>query len=147
MNSWKFNSQARYHLTCAIIKYFNISWLDIYKKIKSIDKDIITTKEGEEYQITLKKLDRADYIIYFLGYYYKLVGYSVINFDSDLQNHKAVHEEILGNSKYHTEKLNLYLEAKNFIDRYAETFAPSNNPDYIFKSCLFIKGTFIFKKL
>jgi len=56
MNSYKFNSNARYHLVCAILNYFNINYLDIYKKIKSIDKDVITTKEGEKYQITFKKL-------------------------------------------------------------------------------------------
>jgi hypothetical protein len=58
MNSWKFNSSSQYFLKRAICNFFNIHYTQVYKKVKSIDgqSSVLTTKEGEKYLITLKKL-------------------------------------------------------------------------------------------
>ena len=57
MNSWLLNSQAGHALRSTIANYFNISFEEIYKKVKSINNNIIETKDGKKYEVTLKEIE------------------------------------------------------------------------------------------
>ncbi len=61
MNSWKFNSNANYWLRWIIAKGLGISFDDVYKKVKRIeripgDEFHIFTDEGKTYKIELKEI-------------------------------------------------------------------------------------------
>ena len=56
MNSWKLNSTASHSLRVAIKRKFNIHFTEVYRKVKSIDDDIITADDGKKYQLTLKEI-------------------------------------------------------------------------------------------
>jgi len=55
MNSYKLNGMAGHLTRRAIVEKLNISFLDIYKTIKSIDSrtGIIETKDDKKYELIL----------------------------------------------------------------------------------------------
>lgn len=57
MNSYKFNATANYRLRITVARYFNIPATEVYKKVRRMKEDIITTDTGEKYQLTLKKIE------------------------------------------------------------------------------------------
>jgi hypothetical protein len=56
MNSYKFNSTSNYILRYVISNFFKINHTEVYKKVKSIDNDIITTDNNKKYRITLVEI-------------------------------------------------------------------------------------------
>lgn len=56
MNSYKFNSSAQYHLRTAIANSLGIEYSDVYMQVAEIEHDVITTKDGTKYKITLEKI-------------------------------------------------------------------------------------------
>jgi len=80
---------------------------------------------------------------------YQLVGYSVIEFPVDFKDYRETIDQMLSNAEFYGEKygityLDLYDEIGEFIRKYSRTYVPFNS-EYIFKSGVFIKGTFIYK--
>ena len=62
MNSWKLNSMSNWLVRKAVSKFFNIHFTDVYKTVKSLEKDgIIVTKDGKKYELTLKEADNEIY--------------------------------------------------------------------------------------
>ena len=57
MNSYKFNATANTRLRTAVANYFDIDENEVYKKVRRMKEDIITTDTGEKYQLTLKKIE------------------------------------------------------------------------------------------
>lgn len=89
------------------------------------------------------------YFITFKEKVYQLIGYSIIDFPQEFEHYKETSEQILTNSIYYSETygvtyLDLYEDIGKFIEKYGRTYTPVNS-EYIFKSGLFIKGTFIYK--
>ena len=60
MNSWSFNSRASCFLSMSIAKFFGFELKDIYKEVKTFDSQTskVTMKNGEEYEVVLKKIDK-----------------------------------------------------------------------------------------
>lgn len=57
MNSWKLNGIAGHHFRQAVCKSLDITFTEIYRTIKFIDKDgIIQTKDGKKYQLKLEEI-------------------------------------------------------------------------------------------
>lgn len=57
MNAWLLNSIAGHALRYTITIYFNIPFNEIYRKVKSINNNIIETKDGKKYEVTLKEIE------------------------------------------------------------------------------------------
>ena len=52
MNSWKLNGIAGHLTRQAIIKGLNITFMEIYKTVKSVNNEgIIETKDGKKYEL------------------------------------------------------------------------------------------------
>lgn len=80
---------------------------------------------------------------------YELIGWSIIDFPAAFKDYPETTEQILQNAIFYSKKygvtyLDLYKEIEDFIKKYANTYKPYNS-DYIFKSGVFIKGTFVYK--
>lgn len=61
MNSYKFNSHARGWVSTTMKHFFNISYLDVFKHFRSVDKIndnyVFTTQEGDKYKLTFEKIE------------------------------------------------------------------------------------------
>ena len=55
MNSWKLNSLSGHLVRTAICKYFNISHIDIYKKVQEINGQTIIV-DNKKYKLTLEEI-------------------------------------------------------------------------------------------
>ena len=57
MNAYKLNGISNFLFRRAVCKFLGISLSDIYKTVKTIEGEIIETKDGSKYELTLKKLE------------------------------------------------------------------------------------------
>ena len=61
MNSYKFNSHARSWVSTAMKHFFNISYLDVFKHFRSVDKIndnyVFSTQEGDKYKLIFEKIE------------------------------------------------------------------------------------------
>lgn len=83
---------------------------------------------------------------------YELIGYSIIDFPQDFKDYPETIEQMIQNaeffsSKYGVSYLELYEYVAPFIDKYANTYESWANKDYLFKAGVFVRGTFIYKKV
>ena len=56
MNSWKLNNLAGHAFRLAICNSLGLPFSLIYITVKSVEKDIITTKNGKKYKLVLEEI-------------------------------------------------------------------------------------------
>jgi hypothetical protein len=83
---------------------------------------------------------------------YELVGYSIIDFPQEFKDYPETIQQIVQNAeffsiKYGVSYLDLYKSVEEFIEKYANTYESFANKDYLFKAGVFVRGTFVYKKI